>query len=94
MVTINDVAKLAGVSAATVSRVANGNYRMETDKYRRVIEAMEQLNYFPRGRIKWQETETPSSGVREMKALVVAWVLRRTVHTSCPSLNVQLARSR
>lgn len=73
MVTINDVAKLAGVSAATVSRVANGNYRMETEKYRRVVDAMEQLSYFPRGRIRLQNSETTHDTGVELKVLVIAW---------------------
>lgn len=45
--TIEDVARLAGVSHATVGRVV-GNYGSVSDKTRkRVMEAIESLNYKP-----------------------------------------------
>lgn len=47
MPTIDDVAKLAGVSIATVSRVANNNGNVTTKTGRRVLEAMKELNYHP-----------------------------------------------
>ena len=50
MANIEDVARLAGVSPATVSRVANGSYRVNTEKSRRGIEAMLKLGYKPRER--------------------------------------------
>lgn len=43
--TIHDVAKQAGVSPATVSRVINGTARVQKDKAARVKQAIEQLNY-------------------------------------------------
>lgn len=58
MATIDEVAKLAGVSPATVSRVANGNYRINTDKYRRVTEAMNALGYLTRERLPQQNSAT------------------------------------
>jgi LacI family transcriptional regulator len=45
--TIEDVAKLAGVSTATVSRVVNDNGNVTTKTGHRVRSAMKQLNYHP-----------------------------------------------
>lgn len=47
MATIKDVAKLAGVSIATVSNVLNGKVSAESEKYRLVQEAVKELNYRP-----------------------------------------------
>jgi len=47
MATIRDVAELAGVSIATVSNVLNGKVSVESEKYRRVQEAVKELNYRP-----------------------------------------------
>jgi LacI family transcriptional regulator len=47
-VTIHDVARLAGVSAATVSRVLNGaGHPVREDTRRRVLEAARLLDYYP-----------------------------------------------
>ena len=43
--TIQDVAKLAGVSPSTVSRVINGSAPISEPTKQRVYEAMEMLNY-------------------------------------------------
>lgn len=45
--TINDVAKLAGVSVPTVSRVLNGSVPVSAEKQKRVREAVEKLGYRP-----------------------------------------------
>src|SRR5260370_37210390 len=45
--TIKDVAHIAGVSIATVSRVINGNYRVSEDLQARVVQAMSQTQYRP-----------------------------------------------
>lgn len=45
--TIKDVARFAGVSIATVSRVINGNYYVSPDIEKKVREAISELNYFP-----------------------------------------------
>lgn len=45
--TIVDVAKKANVSAATVSRVMNGNYPVKEETKKRVLEVIEELNYIP-----------------------------------------------
>ena len=44
---LSDVAKLAGVSAQTVSRVANGSSNVRPETRERVMQAMEQLGYRP-----------------------------------------------
>lgn len=46
-VTRTDVAKLAGVSTATVSYVLNGSRNMSDKTKQRVLDAVEQLNYKP-----------------------------------------------
>lgn len=44
-VTIKDVAKLAGVSPSTVSRVCNNNPAISQETRERVQKAMEELGY-------------------------------------------------
>ncbi|GAA3022676.1 LacI family DNA-binding transcriptional regulator [Streptosporangium longisporum] len=46
-VTISDVASLAGVSIATVSKALNGKDNVRPDTRRRVLEAAEQLSFRP-----------------------------------------------
>lgn len=46
--TIQDVADLAGVSIATVSRVVNGKSPVVPETAQRVMDAIRQLNYVPR----------------------------------------------
>ena len=50
--TIKDVAKLAGVSVATVDRVVNGRHPVRTDKAQKVYEAAESLGYYATGLIQ------------------------------------------
>jgi LacI family transcriptional regulator len=45
--TLDDVARRAGVSAKTVSRVANGERSVRDDTRQRVLRAIEQLDYRP-----------------------------------------------
>lgn len=45
--TIKDVAKMAGVSTATVSKVMNGSYSISQTTVDRVRRVMEELNYHP-----------------------------------------------
>lgn len=47
MVNIKEVAKAAGVSASTVSRVLTGNIPVSADTRVRVMDAVEKLNYQP-----------------------------------------------
>lgn len=49
MATINDVARKAGVSVATVSYVLNGKDRVSAQSERRVKRAIEALHYTPSG---------------------------------------------
>lgn len=48
MVTIKDVAKYAGVSIATISRVLNGSDRVSDDTRKKVLKAVKELGYKPR----------------------------------------------
>lgn len=45
--TVNDVARLAGVSVATVSRVINGADNVSSDRRAKVLDAVSQLQYCP-----------------------------------------------
>ncbi len=45
--TIEEVARRAGVSPATVSRVLNGTARVSPEKVRAVLQAVEELGYAP-----------------------------------------------
>ncbi|WP_207652949.1 LacI family DNA-binding transcriptional regulator [Anaeromicrobium sediminis] len=47
MITIKDVAKKAGVSIATVSRVMNGNYPVSDKTKKKVMDAIRELGYRP-----------------------------------------------
>lgn len=49
MATMSDVARLAGVSTATVSRVLNGTAPVDPRRAQRVAAAVEQLGYRPNG---------------------------------------------
>lgn len=46
-VTANDVAKMAGVSPSTVSRVISNNPRISEPTRRKVLKCMEELGYYP-----------------------------------------------
>lgn len=47
MVTIKDVAKRAGVSVMTVSRVINGSKNVKESTREKVLKAIEELGYVP-----------------------------------------------
>lgn len=47
MTSIREVAKIAGVSPATVSRVMNGTAKVDEEKRRRVLEAIRQTGFMP-----------------------------------------------
>ncbi|MBQ8585700.1 MAG: LacI family DNA-binding transcriptional regulator, partial [Butyricicoccus sp.] len=44
---IREVARIAGVSPATVSRVMNGTASVSEDKRRRVLDAISQTDFVP-----------------------------------------------
>ena len=50
--TIRDVARLAGTSTATVSKVMNGSYSISKETADRVRKAMDELDYHPNLRAK------------------------------------------
>lgn len=50
MVTIKDIAKLAGVAQGTVSNVLNGKGNVSSEKIKRVMDAAAQLGYVPNER--------------------------------------------
>jgi LacI family transcriptional regulator, repressor for deo operon, udp, cdd, tsx, nupC, and nupG len=61
MATIQDVAKMAGLSRTTVSRVINQHPYVTEEKKRLVSKAMKELNYVPNSsarRLRRQQTET------------------------------------
>lgn len=64
---IADVAKLAGVSIPTVSRVLTGNIPVSPEKRERVLAAIEQLNYRPSSMAR-----ALRSGERKMIAILAA----------------------
>ena len=54
---IYDVARLAGVSHQTVSRVINGSDRVRPETRDRVVAAMQQLDYRPNSMANWHSHE-------------------------------------
>ncbi|WUJ48887.1 LacI family transcriptional regulator [Kribbella sp. NBC_00382] len=66
MATISEVAALAGVSTATVSRALNGKSTVDPDLVRRVRKAAEELGYQPNG---------PARNLRRQEAAVVALII-------------------
>ncbi|WP_281659307.1 LacI family DNA-binding transcriptional regulator [Halobacillus sp. Cin3] len=61
MATIEDVAKLAGLSRTTVSRVINDQPYVTEEKRQRIVQAMKDLGYVPNSsarRLRSQKTET------------------------------------
>src|SRR5580765_5883033 len=59
--TLKDIAARSGVAMMTVSRVVNGNGYVSDDTYRRVMEAVSEMNYRRNGSarsLKLQRTET------------------------------------
>lgn len=64
MVTVIDVAKKAGVSVATVSRVLNSNYIVTKEKKDKVLKAIEELGYVPKTTVRTEKNN-------EKKVIVV-----------------------
>ena len=63
-VTIYDVAREAGVSMATVSRVVNGNKNVKENTRKKVLEVIDRLDYRPNAVARGLASKkTPSVGV-------------------------------
>ena len=67
---ITQVAKLAGVSTATVSRVINESPNVSPDAVRIVLEVIERLNYRPRRKRK-RRVEPRDRGTRSLAVLAL-----------------------
>ena len=76
MVNINDVAKLAGVSASTVSRVLNANAPISDATRKRVLDAVDTLKY------RRRRTSTVASGANLRVAGVIIPDLASEYYTS------------
>ncbi|WP_227940365.1 LacI family DNA-binding transcriptional regulator [Alkalihalobacillus deserti] len=64
MYTIQDIAKLSGVSKSTVSRVLNNHPYVSEEKRKKVQKAIQELNYFPNGIAKqFRAKKTNSIGI-------------------------------
>ena len=57
-VTIYDVAREAGVSMATVSRVVNGNKNVKENTRKKVLEVIDRLDYRPKCSSSWLGKQT------------------------------------
>ena len=63
-VTIYDVAREAGVSMATVSRVVNGNKNVKENTRKKVLEVIDRLDYRQMQQlVAWQANEQTTVGV-------------------------------
>lgn len=69
-VTQQDIAKMAKVSQATVSRVLSGDARVEPSLRDRVLEAMQEQNYY---------IDSRARSLRSRQALLIGLVLKRPV---------------
>lgn len=66
-VTIDDVARLAGVSKTTVSRILNGNYSQATEETKdKVLKVISELNYRP---------NPMARGLKQMRTNIIGIVL-------------------
>jgi len=63
---IKDVAKKAGVSVATVSAVINRNRFVSDELTRRVLEAIEELNYIP---------NRVARGLKKKRTFIIAYII-------------------
>ena len=63
-VTIYDVAREAGVSMATVSRVVNGNKNVKENTRKKVLEVIDRLDYRPKDVYKRQGDNLISASYR------------------------------
>lgn len=88
MATIKDIAKKAGVSVATVSYVINNTRWVHEDKRRRVLEAIQELNYVP---------NAVARGLRVQKSNAISFIVSDITNPFYPDLAracQQVAQSR
>lgn len=71
MATIEDVAKLAGLSKTTVSRVINNQPYVSEEKKQLVLEAMKQLGYVP---------NSSARSLRNQKTEIIAVIIPRVMN--------------
>ena len=73
MASMKDVAKLAGVSVSTVSRVISGTIKVEEPTKRRVKEAIKKVNYKP---------NLLAQGLRIKSGKMIGLIVPEIVHPS------------
>ena len=96
MATIKDVARLAGVSVATVSRVINNSPKASDASRQAVQDAMENLNYHPNANARalaQQSTETIGLVVGDAGAILVDGATVQAPAATASSLIVSVASS-
>ncbi|WP_342043920.1 LacI family DNA-binding transcriptional regulator [Bacillus sp. OTU530] len=92
MATIEDVARLTGLSRSTVSRVINHYPHVSDDKKKRVHEAMKLLNYYPNSaaqRLRSQKTNMIAVLIPVLTNPFFAHLLER-IDTAATEHNMQL----
>ncbi|MDR0519614.1 MAG: LacI family transcriptional regulator [Clostridiales Family XIII bacterium] len=85
MVTLKDVALLAGVSASTVSYVLNGKKRVRKETYDRIVKAAKELNYSPNRAaisLKTDQSNTIGVMVNNMQDLFFMEIIRAIENTA------------
>ena len=74
-VTIYDVAREAGVSMATVSRVVNGNKNVKENTRKKVLEVIDRLDYRPNAVARGLASKkTTTVGVMRMMKRKFQWL--------------------
>ncbi|MDP1471099.1 LacI family DNA-binding transcriptional regulator [Priestia megaterium] len=92
LATIKDVVKMTGISRSTVSRVINNDPHVSEEKKRRVLEAMELLNYTPNSAaqsLRSQKTNTIAVLIPELTNPFFAHLLDR-IDVAALENNLQL----
>jgi LacI family transcriptional regulator len=79
MVTIKDVAGLAGVSTSTVSRTLSGKVQVDEKTRERVLRCVKELNYYP---------NALAQGLKEGKTKTIAFVIPNIENVIYPSLAI------
>ncbi|MFS0778266.1 LacI family DNA-binding transcriptional regulator [Neobacillus sp. 3P2-tot-E-2] len=74
MVTVVDVAKKAGVSVATVSRVLNSNYMVTKEKRDKVLKAINELGYVPKTTVRSEK-----NGDKKVIVVVAAAIIHEVI---------------